>query len=406
MRTFLLAICVLFCFSCSQEKTSILETGNFRGVLKAKDNQEIPFVFKVLNDSLIHIINGEEIITVTNISYKNDSIRIQTPVFEGYIKAKIHNRKIEKGNFINPSFNRIVPFTTVNTEDRFTIANEPKVDVTGKWETIFSPDNEKNKYLASAIFEQKGNKATGTFITTTGDYRFLEGVVDGDSLKLSVYDGIHVFLFKAKATDSTLNGMFYSGNHWKEPFVAKLNNNYELPIDENITYIKEGYENFDFSFPDSRGKVVSLSDNEFNNNVVLIQIMGSWCPNSLDQTKFLVDYVKENTHENLKVISLDFEIADNRETSYKNIKRLKNEIGITYPVLLAQYGRNGSKKAVLEKLPMLNKLHAYPTLLVLDKDKKVRKIYTSFNGPATKDKYVEFKNEFNNTIDKLLSEIE
>ena len=344
MRTFLLAICVLFCFSCSQEKTSILETGNFRGVLKAKDNQEIPFVFKVLNDSLIHIINGEEIITVTNISYKNDSIRIQTPVFEGYIKAKIHNRKIEKGNFINPSFNRIVPFTTVNTEDRFTIANEPKVDVTGKWETIFSPDNEKNKYLASVIFEQKGNKATGTFITTTGDYRFLEGVVDGDSLKLSVYDGIHVFLFKAKATDSTLNGMFYSGNHWKEPFVAKLNNNYELPIDENITYIKEGYENFDFSFPDSRGKVVSLSDNEFNNNVVLIQIMGSWCPNSLDQTKFLVDYVKENTHENLKVISLDFEIADNRETSYKNIKRLKNEIGITYPVLLAQYGRNGSKK--------------------------------------------------------------
>ena len=152
--------------------------------------------------------------------------------------------------------------------------------------------------------------------------------------------------------------------------------------------------------------MVSLNDNEFKNKVVLVQIMGSWCPNSLDQTKFLVDYVKENQNENLKVISLDIEIAKTRERSYENIDRLKNEVGITYPVLLAQYGRNGSKKAVLEKLPMLNKLHAYPTLLVLDKDKNVRKIYTSFNGPATKEKHVDFKKEFNKTIDKLLSEIE
>ena len=406
MRYFLLLFSLFFIFPCNKEVASKIEAGTFRGVLKAIDNQNIPFVFKVINDTLIHIKNGEETIEVTNISYKEDSIRMQTPVFEGYIKAKIIDKKIENGNFINPSFNRIVPFTTINSDERFDTKNKPTLNITGKWETVFSKQNDKNKYLASGIFKQEGKIATGTFITKTGDYRYLEGVVEGDSLKLSVYDGIHVFLFKAKATDSTLNGMFYSGNHWKEPFEAKLNNDYELEIDENITFIKEDYNEFYFSFPDHKGRLVESTDAEFNNKVVIAQIMGSWCPNSLDETKFLVNYLKENTNDKIKVVSLDIEIAKSRETSINNISRLIEEVEIPYPVLLAQFGRGGSKKAVLEKFPMLNKFNAYPTLLIIDKNKKVRKIYPSFNGPATGKKFTNFKEDFNKVVNQLVSEIE
>lgn len=403
MRYLLIVYCAIICFSCNKEAVSKLEKGSFRGVLKAKDNQDIPFTFNVLNDSLLQIINGEEVLKVTNIRYSNDSIRIQTPVFEGYINAKIVDRKIENGNFINPSFNRVVPYTTIYNKDRFTTKNEPTVDVSGTWETVFSKHG--NKYLASGIFKQKGKIATGTFITKTGDHRYLEGVVDGDSLKLSVYDGIHVFLFKAKATDSTLNGMFYSGNHWKEPFEAKLNNEYELKIDKKTTFIKEGYDQFYFSFPDDKGKLVASTDPEFDNKVIIAQIMGSWCPNSLDQTKFLVNYLKENPNDNVKVVSLDIEITKSRETSYQNINRLKKEIGIEYPILLAQFGKGGSKKAVLEKFPMLNKFNAYPTLLILDKNKKARKIYPSFYGPATGETHKAFKKEFGTIINELVSEI-
>ena len=405
MRYSLLILIVFFCFSCNNTPETKLNKGLFRAELTAKENQKIPFTFKVLNDSLIHIFNGDEVIKVTNIRYHKDSIRIQTPVFEGYISAVVQNKKIATGNFINPSFNRIVPFKAIASSERFATKNLPLVNVSGTWETIFSKNNSNNSYKATGIFKQEGKTVTGTFLTKTGDYRFLEGVVDGDSLKLSAFDGIHTFLFKAKATDSTLNGLFYSGNHWKEPFEAKLNNAYELPIDANATYIKQGYENFDFAFPDSKGRVVSLSDSEFKSKVVVVQIMGSWCPNSLDETNFLVAYLKQHPNENLKVISLDIEVTDSRINAYKNIERLKQEVGIPYDVLLTQFGRNGSKKAVLEKLPMLNKLNAYPTLLILDKDKKTRKIYTSFNGPATGEKFTKFQEDFHQVVTDLLAEI-
>ena len=64
---------------------------------------------------------------------------------------------------------------------------------------------------------QEKNRVTGTLRTNTGDYRYLEGIVDGDSLRLSTFDGAHAFLFTAKVTDSSLSGTFYSGNHFKEP---------------------------------------------------------------------------------------------------------------------------------------------------------------------------------------------
>jgi len=44
-----------------------------------------------------------------------------------------------------------------------------------------------------ALFKQTKNKLTGTFLTTTGDYRYLDGIVTGDSLKLSTFDGAHAY---------------------------------------------------------------------------------------------------------------------------------------------------------------------------------------------------------------------
>ena len=55
---------------------------------------------------------------------------------------------------------------------------------------------------------------------------------------------------------------------------------------------------------------------------------------------------------------------------------------------------------------MLNKFNAYPTLLIIDKNKKVRKIYPSFNGPATGKKFTNFKEDFNKVVNQLVSEIE
>ena len=408
MKRLICGVIVLFCFlGCKKDNTNILNEGNWLVELSVLDNQKLPFNLKLEKniDGTYEgkVYNADEIIVVDEINVYGDSILIQMPVFEGYLKGEFSKNFI-KGNFIKESLNRIVPFTaTHGIEKRFTSNKTASELISGVWETNFSPGTPE-EYLGKGIFVQNGNKVTGTFRTTTGDYRYLDGLVYGDSVKLSAFDGAHAFLFTAKiVNDSTLNGMFYSGNHFKEPFVAKRNEVFELPNEDSLTFLKKGYETFNFSFPNDEGQMIALSDNEFQNKPVVVQVMGTWCPNCLDETKFLVSYLKENKNTELKVVALAFEYAKTEEEAYKSIKRLKDRIGVEYPILLAQYG-DADKDIAQKKLPMLNHVLSYPTTIFIDKKGLVRKIKTGFNGPATGDKFLEFKKEFNSIVEALENE--
>ena len=406
MKKLLLFVSILTMAACAEEKTPQLALGEWRGEMIVSDTDTLPFNFVVdqndNGDIDITLKNAEEKIVVDEIIVKNDSLIIQMPVFEGYIAGRFGEFGIE-GQFIKESLDRYVPFRAVHGEaSRFKLNDEANYDVSGIWETTFDFDSDA-PYPAKGIFYQTGSRLKGTFRTKTGDYRYLEGVVDGDSLKLSAFDGAHVFLFTAKVNDSTMQGTFFSGNHSVEHFTARRNAAFELPDASSLTFLKEGYERFEFEFPDVSGKLVSLEDERFEDKVVLVQIMGTWCPNCLDETTFYVDYLKNNPNPQLEIVALAFEYAKTREKAFEGIERLKNRVGIEYPVLLAQVGTSSKSKAN-EKLPMLNHVLSYPTTVYIDKKGEVRKIHTGFNGPATGEKHEAFKTEFRSTLDELLAE--
>ena len=379
-----------------------LGLGVYKASLDVKDNEQLPFLFEMTSNTSMKIFNAEEEIIVDDISYRNDSIFINMAVYEGYIAAKITEEGFE-GSFNKESLDRYVPIKAKKSNERFSIKTEATQNISGNWETVFSPDIEDDRYIAKGIFKQSGNIVTGTFRTTTGDYRYLEGVMDGNQMKLSAFDGAHAFLFIASVTDSTMQGMFYSGNHFKEPFVSKRNEAYELPCANTLTYLKEGYDKIEFSFPDETGRQVSLEDERFKDKVVLVQIMGTWCPNCLDESSYYAQFYKENKDKDIEIVALAFEYAKTEEKAINNIKRLKARTGIKYSVLLAQVGTSSKMKAN-EKLPMLNHILSYPTTIFIDKTGSVRKIHTGFNGPATGDKYTEFKTEFTSFVSALLAE--
>ena len=382
-----------------------LETGSYRAWISIQDNEEIPFVFEVESDKKLNIYNAEETIVVDEIEYKNDSVYINLPVFEDYLVAKINQDNNLSGYYISPDRNRKVPFeATFKNAIRFGTGTGAAYNIEGVWETVFSKGVEEDEYLAKGIFKQYDNgKITGTFRTTTGDYRYLEGVLDGTRLKLSTFDGAHAFLFTAKVTDSTMNGYFYSGNHWKEPFEAKRSQDFELPSANELTYLKEGYDSLDFVFSNTSDELVGLKDDRFKDKVVVVQIMGTWCPNCLDESKYYADFYKKNKDKGVEFIALAFEYAKDKETAFSRIDRLAYKIDIDYPILLAQYGGSDKSKAQ-KKLPMLNHVLSYPTSIFIDKKGKVRKIHTGFNGPATGEKYTEFKKEFESFVAELLNE--
>lgn len=402
-KYFLLLVMLSLLSSCNKIAKDVkLTPGIYRATLEVQDQEQLPFIFKVKDEYDIEIYNAQEIIEVSDVSYKNDSVFFRAPVFEGLIAAKIGDNGNLKGNFIKESLDRVLPFEAKYGEDERFAAKKAQVDVTGVWEVVFSEDLE-GEYMAKGMFAQRGNLVNGTFRTPTGDYRFLEGVVDGKTLKLSAFDGAHAFLFQAEVSDSTMAGRFYSDNHWKEPFVGKPNANFELPNADTLTYLKEGYDSLEFSFPNADGDIVSLSDSRFKDKVVVVQIMGTWCPNCLDESKYFTEFYNDYKEEDFEMVALAFEYAKTQEKAFQGIQRLQERLAINYPILLAQWGTKDKVEAQ-KKLPMLNHVLSYPTSIFIDKNGKVRKIHTGFNGPATGEKYISFKKDFKSFIDELLVE--
>ena len=401
MRKLILLVLLIAIVSCQEESIQKLDVGSYRGVLLVQDNEEMPFMIEVESDNKLIIINDTEEILVDEIEYRSDSVYIKFPYYEGYIAAKINEGNLI-GSYIKESLDRVVPFKTEKNKERFTSNQKASNNITGNWEAVFTKESEI-EYISKGIFKQVDNKVTGTFRTTTGDYPYLEGVLDGDQLKLSTFDGAHAFLFRATVTDSTMQGYFYSGNHSREPFIAKRNDSYELPHEDTLTFINEGYNVFAFSFPDEQGNIMSLEDERFKNKVVLVQVMGSWCPNCLDESKYYSKFYNNNKDKGLEIVSLAFEYAKTKQKAFNSIERMKNKVGIEYPILLAQYGTSDKAKAQ-EKLPMLNHVLSYPTTIFIDKKGVIRKIHTGFNGPATGKKYISFQKEFNDFMSRLLKE--
>ena len=227
-----LAGLVILCASCKKEEAPKLATGDWLAKIEVSESQQLPFEFTLSQNEeggyVMQAFNAEEVVTIDEFTFNGDSINIRMPVFEGHITGTYTTDRIS-GEFIEESKERRVPFVaTYGKQDRFTVNEDAAVNLSGIWETYFDVNTE-DEYAAKGIFMQNGNRLKGTFRTKTGDYRYLDGVVTGDSMKLSAFDGSHVFLFLAEVTDSTLNGKFYSGNHSVEEFMAARNEAFELP---------------------------------------------------------------------------------------------------------------------------------------------------------------------------------
>ncbi len=403
MRMIILVFSALL--ACKKQGRAEPTTGRWHGSLMVMDGRELPFNFSLLKQDgslMAEIYNGAEVLSIDEVRIVKDSIFIQFPVFEDYIAASF-NASGMSGSLVNESRKRRVPFRAeIGDRPHFPDERKPLADVSGAWQATFSPDA-TNSSIAIGIFSQENGEVEGTFRTKTGDRRYLQGVVSGDSLKLSTFDGAHAYLFVAQVTDSMMRGMYYSGNHFKEPFVARRNPAYELPDEDFLTYLKPGYDRLEFSFPNSRGEIVSLTDEQFQNKVVVVQLMGTWCPNCLDETKFLASYLKEKDHDGLEVVALAFEYYKTPEKAFDAIDRLKARLSLDYQILLAQYG-GADKLQANRQLPMLNQILSYPTTIFIDRQGKVRRIHTGFNGPATGRNYLEFQEEFERFIEQLLSE--
>ena len=367
-------------------------------------NMEV--IYDTKNDFHIEIINGDERIRVDDIKIgrdnrtAKDTVRIDFPLYDSYITG-IYVEKIIQGFWVVKSRkNYKIPVVIEQGKKyRFnTIQKTPLADISGKWETTFGTDT-SDQFMAIGEFKQNKNHLTATFATETGDFRFLEGDVQGDRISLSTFDGSHAFLFLGKIIDKDhITGEFKSGIHYSTLWNAIRNEDFQLRNPDSLTFIKEGYDKFEFEFPNTDGKMVNLNDEKYQGKAKIIQIMGTWCPNCRDESKFLTEYLKSHTNPNLEIIGLAFEKNKDNHIVLPKLKRYKEKMNMPYELLFAGVAK---KEDAAKALPMLNHIMSYPTMIFLTKDNHVAKIHTGFFGPAT-DEYEAFKKDFNHFVDDLV----
>jgi thiol-disulfide isomerase/thioredoxin len=387
----------------------VLRNGIWYAELVRHDSIPVVFNFEVKDVSgkkRISVLNATEKLVISSVVIKNDSVNFAMPVFESEFKTKIQEDGSLTGTWIKGTAGKTQywPFRAYpGTSLRFK-ANEgnAKVNITGKWAVTFTRPNNTTR-PAVAEFVQKGNYLTGTFLTPAGDYRYLEGIVTGDSLKLSTFDGAHAYVFTAKANGNAkiTGGMFYSGIAGKEGWVAVKDATAELSVESSAVYLKDGGDSLDFRFPDLDSNLVSLRDSRFKDKVIIVQLMGSWCPNCMDETKFLSEFYSSNKHRGIEVIALAYEYSTDFYRSQKSMRKFQQRFNVQYPMLITPASVSDSLRTE-KTLPQLTPIKSFPTTIYLDKKGKVKKIHTGFYGPGTGKYFEEFKKEFNQIIDELL----
>lgn len=372
---------------------------------------EIPFNFEVY-DSIGHkqlaFINGDERLNVNEVSVEGDSVFVKTPLYESEIKAAFTSEGLS-GHWLKHLPDRTVtmPFSA-KSNATYRFAEHPKeafYDVSGRWSVRFLRNGGRDTALAVGEFVQKGNVVNGSFLTPTGDYRYLNGVVDGNLLFLSGFSGAGAVLFTAElASDgiNLVNGLSFSGPSGVASWQAGRDADAALPDAYNITYLTEGTDRINFSFKDLDGDEVSLSDVRFRDKVVIVQFMGSWCPNCMDETAFLAPFYDEYKSKGLEIVGLAYERYKEPERAKAAVLNLKKRFHVNYPLLLTGY--TNDKKLVEESIKGLENFASFPTTILIDKKGKVRKIHSGFSGPATGHFYHEFVEEFTGEVEGLLKE--
>lgn len=370
---------------------------------------ELPIQFEINPGSKtgyldIKLINGAEKSTLGESFFRADSLVIPFDLYEAELVFQVTKTTEMKGFFVKKrngkTTYRLPVSAQASSADRFLNLQPATVNVSGKWMADFYSDA-TNHSPGVGVFEQKGNQVTGTFLRTSGDYRFLQGNVSGDSLFLSYFDGSGVNMLRAKVSGTQFTGRFTSGLSGVRTVDGKLDPAAALPDLKKLSFLKSGYDRIDFKLPTTSGEQISLQDDRFKNKVIVIELMGSWCPNCLDESRYLAPFYKKYKDKGVEVLGIAFENSPDIAIAGPKINNFQKKIGITYPLLFAGTAED---KTIEKVLPMLSKMNGYPTTFIIDKKGIVREIHTGFSGPGTGKYYADWISDFEHTIQSLLAE--
>jgi len=395
--------CIAMACSPSPDMTTYLSH------ISLADHRELPF-FLEKNGETLNIVNGDEKLPLTWSHVSDGNMQVyELKAFQGQFHLQFSdNHQAFHGFWLRPDRDESYPLTgslTNHKSRRFTPTGMDEESDSTLWPlaeryAMTMATSTETPKRAIAEFQIHGQGVvTGSILTETGDYRFLAGNRYGNHLMLSTFDGIHAYVFDMVITDKGIQGLHQSGAIYAEAFEGHVDADVQLSDPTELSSYLAGDEPLHFSLPD-HATGDSFTYDGHSNRVTLVQILGSWCPNCMDESEALTEIYQLYHERGLDVIALAFERSNDPLIARPALAKMVHDIGIPYPVLFAG---KADKGAVEKLLPGLTNFMSYPTAILLDRQGRVRQVHTGFNGPGTS-LYQAWLEEEKSRIEQLLNE--
>ena len=322
--------------------------------LKIKLEQAVLDAIVIKKDDTYFLKNSDEII---HLNAKEKGYKIGS-----HYSRLIFDFNKQKGTWIRDNKeNYQVPFTIEKTDKTDLYKSYEKENCaqnfSGKWKIQLSSTK-----IGLGNFKQIGCRVKGSILTTTGDYRYLDGYLNKGKIKLTGFDGVFAFVFNLNLKKDTFEGTMYAGNSYNTKIKAFRDDSFKLADADEMTKI-EAHEKVTIKLKDLNDKLIDISSDEYQDKPKIIQLFGSWCPNCIDETKFFNRWRQENKELNNKVkfIALGFENFEDKNDAIKALKKVKTKLAMDYPIILVDYNKSVSANEILP----IDKVRAYPTTLLL-----------------------------------------
>jgi thiol-disulfide isomerase/thioredoxin len=272
----------------------------------------------------------------------------------------------------------------------------------GRWKVLFEPGTPNEEVLVGVFQQEMNGRIFGSFLSETGDYRYLHGYAANGKLHLQTYTGYWAFVVEAQInSNDEMTGVFYSGGKSSTAFKAMKDETVQLRDEAELTYLIKRDERVVLNnLIKLNGRKTNL-DFSKKGQVTLIQIMGTWCPNCIDETNLLRTLKESYGPKGLEIIALGFEVGADTKKQRSRLKKFAKDLEVNYPVYLAG---TSSKEAAAAYFPMLNGIMSFPTSILVDRQGKIIAIHTGFSGPATGTAYTELVQKFKQEIEGALYE--
>jgi thiol-disulfide isomerase/thioredoxin len=375
--------------------------GLWDATVKVKD-LEVPFRFEISGDGSnisASFFNGDAKFTSSSGNYANGNLVINWDYTASKLEATVHDGVIEGKYFRNGRDAKTVyPFFA----KRFVplpLTTEGVPSIAGIWEIPVKSDKGEAAWLFNV--RQSGPEVTAAILRIDGDTGALQGTFKNSKFVLSHFSGARPAVFEVKLlADGTLDILQDSTTKLTavRSTEARAKGLPEPTDPSKHTSVKDPTKPFTFAFNDLKGKPVTNEDARFQGKVVLINIMGSWCPNCHDETPFLEAIYKKYHSQGLEIVALSFEEADQLKEPAR-LRAFVKKYGIEYTVLMG-----GDWEQVNEKLPQAANFNAWPTTFFVGRDGLVRGAHAGFPSSGSGELFTKAKEEFEAKVQKLLAE--